>query len=117
MGSGISEKFGVHLRAMRRSRGLTQDALAERSELSVDSIRRIERGAFSPSLDTLAKLADGLETTLPGLFGYFDRGRRDEVLELSDYLSRRNARELRQAIRVVRAMFEGQGTGPTKASP
>jgi transcriptional regulator with XRE-family HTH domain len=63
--------FGRHVRTLRKARGLTQDALAERCGLSTDTIRRLEQGSFSPSLNTLRKLAGGLDLLLSTLFeGY-----------------------------------------------
>jgi transcriptional regulator with XRE-family HTH domain len=102
----LGRRFGAHIRALREARHLTQEALAERSELSVDSVRRIERGAFSPTLNTLAALAKGLEISLASLFESFDRGRRDDVAEIVDYLATRTAREVRTVWRVVRALFD-----------
>jgi len=102
----VGKKFGVHVRALRHGRKLTQEQLAERSEFSVDAIRRIERGAFSPSLETVTKLASGLDVSLRTLFNDFDRERHDQVAELCDYLGRRNRTELRMVWRVIRAMFE-----------
>ena len=64
----VGKRFGVHVRALRHSRQLTQEELAERSQLSVDAVRRIERGAFSPSLETVNKLATGLDVSLRTLF-------------------------------------------------
>jgi transcriptional regulator with XRE-family HTH domain len=106
MGNQLRSKFGVHARALRQARSLTQEALAERCDLSVDAIRRIERGAFSPSLETLRKLASGLEITLPTLFKNFDGDKRDHVAEISDYLAGRSRTELKVAWRVLRAMFD-----------
>ncbi len=102
----LGRRFGTHIRALREARHLTQEALAERSDLSVDAIRRIERGAFSPSLNTLEGLAKGLSVSLSTLFVGFDRGRRDDVAEVADYLATRNAREVRTVWRVVRALFD-----------
>ena len=102
----LGRRFGAHVRTLREARRLTQEALAERSELSVDAIRRIERGGFSPSLNTLSALAHGLDVSLSTLFTTFERGRRDEVAEVADYLSARTAREVRVAWRVVRALFD-----------
>jgi transcriptional regulator with XRE-family HTH domain len=102
----VGKRFGVHVRGLRHGRQLTQEELAERSQLSVDAVRRIERGAFSPSLETVNKLATGLDVSLRTLFNDFDRDRRDQVAELCDYLGRRNRTELRMVWRVIRAMFE-----------
>src|SRR5690349_17520167 len=44
MGGGETPSFGELLRGHRGARGLTQDELAERSGLSVDTISTLERG-------------------------------------------------------------------------
>ena len=82
-------QFGSHLKQLRLQRKLTQEALAERAGLAVDSIRRIERGAFSPSLDTLGKLTEGLELSLSTLFDGAESAHSNRVKELCDFLSRR----------------------------
>ena len=102
----LTGRFGNHVRRLRNSRKLTQEELAERSELSVDAIRRIERGGFSPSLDTLGKLSDGLDVSLKTLFQSFGRERSDRVAEICDYLACRSGREVQLAWRVIQAMFE-----------
>ena len=89
-------RFGAHLRRMR----------LERSGLAVDSVRRIERGAFSPSLDTLGKLTDGLQVSLRTLFDGFERGRSGDVAEICDFLSSRDSGELRIISRVIHAILE-----------
>jgi transcriptional regulator with XRE-family HTH domain len=102
----LRRKFGAHVRVLRQARQLTQEALAERSDLSVDAVRRIERGGFSPSLDTLHKLSAGLQVSLQTLFDSFGHERRDRVAEICDFLSRRSGSELSVAWRVLRAMFD-----------
>ncbi|PRP98556.1 helix-turn-helix domain-containing protein [Enhygromyxa salina] len=80
-------RFGRHVKSCRRARGLTQEALAERSQLSPDTIRRLERGTFSPSLDALRKLCMGLQMQLSALFDSFDLGEREAARELGDALA------------------------------
>src|SRR5262245_45328588 len=104
----LGRKFGGHLRDLRKARVLTQEALAERSALSVDAVRRIERGAFSPSLGTLRKLAVGLDVNLHTLFEGFTVQRRDTVAEICDYLQRRRPEEIKLIWRVIRAIFDGR---------
>lgn len=101
----LARRFGAHLHTLRTERGLTQEALAERSDLSVDGIRRIERGAFSPSLDTIARLCTGLDISLATLFASFEMGYRMEVNEICDMLSMRGPRDTRLAWRLLRAVF------------
>lgn len=106
MRQAVPQSFGEHIRTMRKARGLTQEALAEKSGLSVDAVRRVERDAFSPSLETVRKLATGLDLSLKTLFQGLEGDRRDQVQEICDFLARRTGREIRLAWRVVRAMFE-----------
>lgn len=64
----LGRRLAERIRSLRRLRGLTQEQLAERSELSVDAVRRIERAAFSPTVRTLERIAAGLDTSVPDLF-------------------------------------------------
>lgn len=58
----MADSFGDLLRRRRRSRSLTQQALAERSGLSVESIGALERGARrAPYRKTIEQLAHALE--------------------------------------------------------
>lgn len=80
-------RFARHVRSCRRARGLTQETLAERCTLSPDTIRRLEKGTFSPSLDTLRKLCRGLHLELSTLFDSFELGEREASRELGDALA------------------------------
>jgi multiple sugar transport system substrate-binding protein len=56
-----SGSFGQRLQRLRVAAGLTQEALAERSGISVDAISALENGRhLRPRRDTLSMLADGL---------------------------------------------------------
>lgn len=68
----------------RQTLGLSQEALAERSGLSSNFIARIEIGGKTPSLSTLAKLADALGTTVSDLL---DDKKQHETRSISDYIS------------------------------
>jgi len=102
----FAPKFGSHIRQLRRERNLTQEQLAEGSGLSVDAVRRIERGAFSPSLETLRKLCGGLRLSLRTLFDSFEPRHRDEVADICDFLQTCSRSQLRQAKRVLHALFD-----------
>lgn len=108
MTTPLRRRFAAHLRTLRAERGLTQEELAEQSGLAVDTIRRIERAAMSPTLDSLGKLAEGLHTSLYGLFVGLERGERNRVEELNNFLAVRSERDVRMAYRVVRAMFDAR---------
>jgi transcriptional regulator with XRE-family HTH domain len=108
--SEYTREFGKHVRSLRRARGVTQDALAQRSGLSADTIRRIEHGAFSATIETIRKLCGGLGIAPSTLFESFELGRCDERRELFDLISSCGPRELLLIIRVVRTLLDELGT-------
>lgn len=100
-------QFGEHVRSLRRARGYKQDMLALRCGLSADTIRRLERGDFSPSLETLRKLCKGFGLQLSTLFEAFELGEpATPVREINDLLAYRSTTEHALALRVLRALFD-----------
>ena len=61
-------KIGDKIRRLRLQRGLTQEELANRCELSKSFISLLERDLTSPSLDTLSDLLETLGSDLPTFF-------------------------------------------------
>lgn len=53
---------------MRKSKGWSQEVLAEHSELSYKFIGEIERGVVNPSLDTLLSISTALGIEIVVLF-------------------------------------------------
>jgi transcriptional regulator with XRE-family HTH domain len=47
---------GERIRLLRRHRGLTQEALAERIGVTSESVSNIERAVHPPSLETLERI-------------------------------------------------------------
>lgn len=56
--------LGSRIRALRNSRGYTQEQLADRIGVSRQKYARIENGINSITLDTLAKIAEVLDVTV-----------------------------------------------------
>lgn len=61
-------EIGNKIRRIRLQRGLTQEELANRCELSKGFISLLERDLTSPSLDTLADILETLGTDLTSFF-------------------------------------------------
>ena len=64
--------IGNKIRRLRLQRGLTQEELADRCELSKSFISLLERDLTSPSLDTLSDLLETLGSDLPTFFAKAD---------------------------------------------
>lgn len=61
------EMFGTQLRQLRENKGLSQQELADISNVSKITIQRIENSKFSVTLDTLVSISKGLNITLSQL--------------------------------------------------
>jgi transcriptional regulator with XRE-family HTH domain len=71
MGGGMVNlriRFGRLVAAHRKRKGLTQDALAEAAELSVDMISKIEVGASGARFSVIERLAAALDIDPAELF-------------------------------------------------
>ncbi len=59
----MSKRVGLELQRLREERGIIVEELAQKSEVSVTTIRVAERGPREPSNDTVARLARPLGLT------------------------------------------------------
>jgi transcriptional regulator with XRE-family HTH domain len=64
----VAERFGSNVRRLRRRADLSQEMLARRAELHRTEIGLLERGIRLPRLDTIVKVAGGLEIEAGALF-------------------------------------------------
>jgi len=59
------EVVAANIRRVRKERGLSQERLAELSDLHMTDVGRIERAERDPGVRTVAKLARGLGSNRP----------------------------------------------------
>ena len=64
------KEFGLNLKKVRLSKGLSQEELANCSDVSIAQITRIERGIVNPTLCTIKSLAMGLNISTSTLFDF-----------------------------------------------
>lgn len=64
-----SQQIGANIRRLRMRRGMSCAALAERTGLSADTIRKTEQGKVSSYLITYQLIAAALCTTVSALIG------------------------------------------------
>ena len=64
----IEEQIGAKIRNLRNQNGLTQEELADRTELTTGFISQMERGLTAPSVSTLLDIVECLGTNLSDFF-------------------------------------------------
>ncbi len=85
-------EIGAKLKGLRQLRGLTQEELADRCELSKGFISQVERDQASPSIATLTDLLECLGITLKEFFS--DDGKEKTVYTRSDMFVKEDAESL-----------------------
>ena len=66
----LKTRFGKRLQTLRRQAGVTQEQLANETDLTVESISNMERGIFGPKFDNLEKIAQTLDVPVKALFDF-----------------------------------------------
>jgi transcriptional regulator with XRE-family HTH domain len=66
----VLKQFGDNLRKLRVDKGLSQEQLALKSEISKNQVGNIERGEVNVTLITATALSKGLELSLQDLFAF-----------------------------------------------
>jgi transcriptional regulator with XRE-family HTH domain len=66
----LRELFGRRVQFLRKSRGLTQEVLAEKIGISIDFLSLIERGRNSPSFDNLEQFGQAFGLPVAALFSF-----------------------------------------------
>jgi transcriptional regulator with XRE-family HTH domain len=64
----MQHAVGQRIRELRRARGLTQEAVAERAQINAKYFGSIERGEVNVTVQTIARIADALAVPAGELF-------------------------------------------------
>lgn len=88
--------IGEKLRRMRLQRGLTQEEMADRCELSKGFISQVERDLASPSIATLTDMLECLGSSLPAFFN--DKGDEKIVFTPADMFEKVDDEGLKGAL-------------------
>jgi transcriptional regulator with XRE-family HTH domain len=101
-------KFGSLLRSVRKSRKLKISQLAEKVEVEVKHLGRIERGEKKPSFDLIIGLADSLNVS-PAKFFEFDADVADQAAlrkQIDQILAGCDPGRLRKAQQILAIFLE-----------
>ena len=62
--------IGMRIKEIRRSKGLSQEQLAEKADINSKYLSRMERGTENPTLDMFIKLSNALEIEMREMFDF-----------------------------------------------
>ncbi len=96
---------GLRMKELRKSKGLSQEQLAEKADINPKYLSRMERGTENPTLDMLIKLTGALDVEMWEMFDFGHVLSRKELKETFQTLAK-SADEptLRLALKVIRAV-------------
>lgn len=94
-----------NLKLYRKKQKLTQMKLAELADLSVDSIKRIEAGQRSMSLENFLRLAEALHVPLSFLL--HEQSEMPELEQVSSILKGRSDKQKKYLLHMLQEMAEG----------
>lgn len=108
----LRHRLGARIRLLRDARGLTQESIADRIEVTPKYVSQLECGQRSPSWETLVAIAHhGFEIRLAALMFGIDEDIGSEVQELNDMLAGRPKETRRDLLQAMELMLRAGG-GP-----
>jgi transcriptional regulator with XRE-family HTH domain len=101
-------QFGNRLRTVRKAHKLKIGQLADRVDIGVKHLGRLERGEKHPSFELIIALAQAMSVS-PAAFFEFDSPQSDPKIlrkDLAQLLAQRDAKQLHQVQRLLRVLFD-----------
>ncbi|MBI4685621.1 MAG: helix-turn-helix transcriptional regulator [Nitrospirae bacterium] len=97
--------IGRRIKELRKSKGLSQEQLAEKAETSPNYLSRMERGTENPTLDMLIKLSNALEVEMWEMFDFGHVANQKELKDAIQAFSKfADEPALRLALKIIRAV-------------
>lgn len=101
--SELSKTVGMRIRTIRKSKKLSQEALAFEADMHPAQIGQIERGENNPTIDTLDKILSAMDSSFTELFS-FENKAKNETTEIQMFLSTLSNSELNDIATILLIM-------------
>ena len=102
----IYEIIADNIRKERRRLGMTQAELAERADISLDTIKSVENGRRAMSLDTYLNVVNAFESSHMVLMS--QKHPKKHIERFAFMMNRRDEREIEFALHMVEQLLRGQ---------
>jgi transcriptional regulator with XRE-family HTH domain len=103
-----ASKFGTLLRSTRKSRNLKIWQVAEKVDVEVKHLGRIERGEKKPSFDLIVALAEYLNVSPSKFFEFDTEGTDQRALrkQIDRLLNQQDQKRLQKAQQILAILFD-----------
>ena len=104
----VAALIGIRIRTMRKSKGMSQEKLAEKCGLHPTYIGQVERGEKNVTVNNVYRVAEALNVGLDEMFQGIGKKAHEAVLanELIDLLSECNKNQQKALIKIAREIVD-----------
>jgi transcriptional regulator with XRE-family HTH domain len=102
----IRQMLGIRIAELRNNKGLTQEQLAGKMEISSKYLSSIERGKENPTLNTLINLTESLGVNFEDLFRFIqveNLGKRKSMV--TSLVNKADADQLKLAYKILSSII------------
>jgi transcriptional regulator with XRE-family HTH domain len=105
-GMKVAELLGRRIRALRKSKGLTQEQLGAACGVNYKFVGGIERGEENPSLSILQKISEGLGMEVIELFRFHHEESDADKLKkmITDIIKDEKSERLQLILKIISAL-------------
>ena len=107
----LTVMFGKRLRLLRMEKKMSQEELSFKAGISAAHLGQIERAEKKPTLETIGKLAEALEVSLPELFTFetestfiCEHKENAVITKINAQLKSLTAEEQKDVLRIIRIL-------------
>ncbi|MBO5738395.1 helix-turn-helix transcriptional regulator [bacterium] len=79
--TSLKQKFGKRVREIRKSKGITQEQIAELISIEPPNVSKMESGLHFPQPDKIEKIANALNVSVQELFDFEHIQKRENLIE------------------------------------
>jgi len=102
----MRKQIGLRIRNLRKARGMTQDAVAEKAGLNAKYYAQTERAGSNLTLDTIAHIAKALDVSVAEIFEVQEDHPDDDRKVVSDLVRRVVDKGSDERVRRLRVFLE-----------
>ncbi len=107
-GENLYEIIAVNMRKERKRLCISQMQLAERADVSLDTVKSVENGRRAMSLDTYLRIVQALEITPTALL--HEKHHKDYLERFTYMMVERSHQEMEFALYMLEQLLKGQDT-------